>query len=204
MQRRRIEPQLNIDDAIGSYASHNGVAINHGRKRQSIKPPVPLQSELPLEKERIPEDFLKKNVSLVREVTRRPTPTPSPEPLKKHGYGQVPKYLTSMKRQMEAKKSAQEEEMKAQESRSETGVRLLPEEDRLSILKKLQEEWQMRNQEFQRFSFVVDTEMKRKRREDLLRKLQVLEKDIQTMSKPNIYVLAEEAGTMSHEAYVMY
>lgn len=147
---------------------------------------------------------MKKNVSLAREVTRRPTSIPSPEPTKKNGYGQVPKYLTVMKRQMEAKRSAQEEETKADESRSVTGVRMLPDEDRISILKKLQEDWQIRNQEFQTFSFVVDTEMKRKRREDLLRKLQVLERDIQTMSKPNVYVLEEEAGVMSHEAHVMY
>lgn len=112
----------------------------------------------------------------------------SPRYIEKKGYGVVPAYLVAAKEKLKEEKRIKEEEEVAKAASKTPVLWPMPDEQRREILQKLQDEWQEKNQEFQRFGFVVDTEMKRKRKEELLINLQRLEKDIDTMSKPVVYV----------------
>lgn len=138
------------------------------------------------------KDFLKRNVERAHQTPRRTSTAEGPRYVEKKGYGMVPTYLVVAKEKLKEEKRAVKQKEEARDASKKQKLWPLPEEQRCQILQKLQDEWQERNQEFQRFSFVVDTEMKRKRREELLLNLQQLEKDIETMSRPIVYVTDAE------------
>jgi len=134
------------------------------------------------------KDFLKRNAECVHQTPSRTSTMESPRYMKKKGYGVVPAYLVAAKEKLKEEKRIKEEEEVAKAASKTPVLWPMPDEHRREILQKLQDEWQKKNQEFQRFGFVIDTETKRKSKEELLINLQQLEKDIDTMSKPVVYV----------------
>lgn len=159
---------------------------------QHRKPPVPKRSEIQVIVEDNKKNFLKRNAERVHQTPSRTSTVESPRYIEKKGYGVVPAYLVAAKERLKEEKSTKEEEEAAKAASKIPVLWPMPDGQRREILRKLQDEWQEKNQEFQRFGFVVDTETKRKRKEELLINLQRLEKDIDTMSKPIVYVTDRE------------
>ena len=75
----------------------------------------------------------------------------------------------------------------------QTGVKILPEEERLKILAGLKQRWTELNKQYvQNTSFVISTERARLRKENLEAQLTQVEKDIEQMSKKNIVIQEEQ------------
>jgi hypothetical protein len=83
--------------------------------------------------------------------------------LKKKEYGQTPDYL--LKRITEIKQAelqmanelAEKEKLKESKTLQEHGIVVLPDHERLRILKGLQDNWEKLNQDYQGLSLTVDT-----------------------------------------------
>ena len=109
----------------------------------------------------------------------------------KEDFGKVPDYLVRIKqeRQEEDEFIKHIQQMRAEQ----TGVKILPEEERLKILAGLKQRWTELNKQYvQNTSFVISTERARLRKENLEAQLTQVEKDIEQMSKKNIVIQEEQ------------
>ena len=109
----------------------------------------------------------------------------------KEDFGKVPDYLVRIKqeRQEEDEFIKHIQQMRAEQ----TGVKMLPEEERLKILAGLKQRWTELNKQYvQNTSFVISTERGRLRKENLEAQLTQVEKDIEQMSKKNIVIQEEQ------------
>jgi len=154
---------------------------------QSRKASVPTRDERPIYGLKTSKNYVTANaVENILQAPKR-VPTTDVRYTSKADYGDVPEYLKRIKQERQEK----DEFIKhIQQVRAEqTGVKLLPEEDRLKILAGLKERWtEMNKQYIQNTSFVISTERARLRKENLEAQLTQLEKDIEKMSKKNIVV----------------
>jgi hypothetical protein len=154
---------------------------------QSRKAGVPTRDERPIYGLKTSKNYVTANaVENILQAPKR-VPTTDVRYTSKADYGDVPEYLKRIKQE----RQEEDEFIKhIQQVRAEqTGVKLLPEEDRLRILAGLKERWtEMNKQYIQNTSFVISTERARLRKENLEAQLTQLEKDIEKMSKKNIVV----------------
>lgn len=116
----------------------------------------------------------------------------APNSIYKHeNFGKVPGYLQKNK---ELIKNEQElinaELQKTQIEDNKNKATLLPEEDRQLVLQRLKERWEEVNKEYQAMTHLVilDTVGKVRRKERFESTLAQLEKDIQLLSKKNVYI----------------
>jgi len=112
--------------------------------------------------------------------------------LKKPHFGEVPPYLTKIKQEItdeyEYIKSMQQE----QADMGPPGMRLMPEEERMELIGALKQKWDAVNKTYQQSSVLslasLDTIGKVKRKEKYEAQLSQIEKDIEKLSKKNVYV----------------
>jgi len=118
--------------------------------------------------------------------------------LQKKDFGQVPKYLSKIKKEIsdeyEYIRSMQQQE---EEEQAAGGMHLLPEEERLKLIDDLKSKWDAVNATYQQSSVLslasLDTIGKVKRKEMYEAQLAQIEKDIEKLSKKFVYVrLGEE------------
>eukprot|EP00002_Diphylleia_rotans_P026744 TRINITY_DN534_c1_g1_i3.p2 TRINITY_DN534_c1_g1~~TRINITY_DN534_c1_g1_i3.p2 ORF type:complete len:146 (-),score=37.18 TRINITY_DN534_c1_g1_i3:550-987(-) len=111
----------------------------------------------------------------------------------KEDYGRPPKYLTRVKKEIE-REYEYIREMNGtdkQKSALPDGMRVLTEEERLSMIEGLKANWDKLNTEYQRLSFTVDTPSKKERKERYEAQLHEIERDIAMLSKKYVYVQAD-------------
>lgn len=113
---------------------------------------------------------------------------------KKEDFGKTPKYLASVKAEIAAEKAyirsvmdaEREEEMKSQPKTS-----VLPEEERLRLLTQLKQKWEIVNKQYQTTThMVVLSTGPLKLKESLEAELDALEKSIEKLNKPFVFVQA--------------
>ena len=125
-------------------------------------------------------------------------PKKSPEEvnwMKKPHFGASPPYLSEIKREIEAEyeyiRKMQEEEVEAT-----PGMRQLGEDERLELVDHLKTKWDEVNKVYQQTSVLslasLDTIGKVKRKEMYEAQLAQLEKDIEKLSKPVVFVAVDE------------
>eukprot|EP00823_Brevimastigomonas_motovehiculus_P009128 TRINITY_DN87_c4_g1_i1.p1 TRINITY_DN87_c4_g1~~TRINITY_DN87_c4_g1_i1.p1 ORF type:complete len:328 (-),score=120.30 TRINITY_DN87_c4_g1_i1:232-1215(-) len=138
-------------------------------------------------------DFIRENVLLA--VTQETKKKPSAEfnYTKKLDYGQVPRYLTHVKKEITQEKAQltqmiQREEQAALESQPK--LTLMSEEERSQLLAALKRKWQQINSQYQETTHIVlvDSQGKQRRKEEQEQMLHELEKSIEKLSKKEIYV----------------
>ena len=109
--------------------------------------------------------------------------------LNKPDYGKVPEYLDRVKSEIQEEyqyiKTMQDARL-AEEN--DNGVRALSEDERLELLDKLKQKWEKTNKEYQVLSFTLDTAPKKARKERYEAELSQIEKDIEVMSRKNVFV----------------
>ena len=115
--------------------------------------------------------------------------------MEKPEFGKVPKYLKTVKKQIEAEKSMMEEyaarvyAQYGEPSGAMSGtVRKMSEEERQELLVGLKMKWEKLNEAYQKLSFVLDTPAKRKRKEKYEEELTTIEKDIEMLSRRTVLV----------------
>ena len=109
--------------------------------------------------------------------------------INKPDYGKVPQYLDRVKSEIQEEyqyiKTMQDARL-AEEN--DNGVRALSEDERLELLDKLKQKWEKTNKEYQVLSFTLDTAPKKARKERYEAELSQIEKDIEVMSRKNVFV----------------
>lgn len=68
---------------------------------------------------------------------------------------------------------------------------ILPEDERLGLLKDLKIKWQMANEGYQKLTFTLDTPAKKTRKEKYEAELAQLEKDIELLSRKTVVIVDE-------------
>jgi len=113
--------------------------------------------------------------------------------LKKQEYGQVPRYLGKVKKEVAAEKEYIREAMAAEremQMANQPKMKVLPEEERLRLLDQLKKKWEAVNKQYQGMTHLVslDTIGKTRRKEEYESQLQQLEKSIEKLSKKFVFV----------------
>jgi hypothetical protein len=121
--------------------------------------------------------------------------TPEMRYTSRPGYGEVPKYLGTVKQEIMSEKRYIEDVLSQQAREQEGGMtqtRLLQEDERLRLVDQLKSKWEDVNQLYQTMTHFVrlDTIGKVRRKEDCEKQLEQLEKNIEKMSKPYVFVEA--------------
>ena len=109
----------------------------------------------------------------------------------KSDYGRVPQYLTTIKSKIADEKARIDEHIRMQqEAEMAQSQRLvkLSEEERQELLVGLKLKWAEVNEKSQKMTFTLDTPAKRQRKERYEEQLMQFEKDIEMLSRKNIYV----------------
>jgi len=114
--------------------------------------------------------------------------------MNKKGYGKVPAYLEKVKGEiqdeynyiMQMQEQASEEMDDGGEGFGRT--RMLSEGERIEMLNGLKTNWDRINKAYQTLSFTLDTPAKKQRKEEFEAQLEQLERDIERLSKRNVFV----------------
>jgi len=142
------------------------------------------------------KNFITSNaVENILAVPKRPEE--APDWLKKKDYGRVPSYLQKIKKEIMDEYEYIRTMQQAQSEAGPPGMRLLPEDERLSLIDDLKQKWDDVNVQYQQSSVLslasLDTIGKVKRKEMYEAQLAQIEKDIEKLSKKNIYVRENDA-----------
>merc|ERR1712150_57049 len=124
-------------------------------------------------------------------------PVAEPDFLAKQDFGKVPKYLDKVKKEIAAEKDyiqqcLEHEQMMYQQRTPQ--MQLLEESERQRLLTQLKSKWEQVNHNYQNMTHIVtlDTVGKVRRKEEFEAQLQQLEKSIEKMSKPLVFVQANQ------------
>merc|ERR1712127_765869 len=112
--------------------------------------------------------------------------------MNKKGYGKVPTYLEKVKGEIQDEYNYI---MQMQEAASEEvddegygRTRMLSEPERIEMLNGLKTNWDRINKAYQTLSFTLDTPAKKQRKEEFEAQLEQIERDIERLTKGNIFV----------------
>lgn len=136
-------------------------------------------------------NFITKNaIQNILMETGPKAPDRPTEIFKHKNYGKIPQYLIENKKLIKQEKQELAAEDENKNGRIKRNVTVFSEKDRLDLLEKLKSEWAKTNKEYQSMTHLVqlDTIGKVRRKERFESKLAQLEKDINTLSKKNVYI----------------
>jgi hypothetical protein len=112
--------------------------------------------------------------------------------MNKKGYGKVPAYLEKVKAEIQDEYSYIASMQDAYEADGGedgmTRTRVMSAEERGEMLDGLKTNWDKINKAYQTLSFTLDTPAKKQRKEEFEAQLEQIERDIEKLSKGNIFV----------------
>jgi len=115
---------------------------------------------------------------------------------KKKDFGKIPQYLVNIKREIQDEYEYMRAMAEAQQAAEPEGMRLMSNEEKDALILDLKKKWDAVNSEYQKTSTLslasLDTIGKIKRKEQYEAQLAQLEKDIEKLSKPVIWVHKDE------------
>jgi hypothetical protein len=157
------------------------------------KPSVVKVNELPPKQRRPKRDFVRENA--VANILLKPTKKSAEHAdyLAKADYGKVPAYLGQVKGEIDREREYMHtmlQQERQQHRANGPQMVLLPEEDRLALLDDLKLKWADVNRRYQQMTHILmlDSHGKIRRKEQLELELTQLEKSIEKVAKPNVYV----------------
>ena len=115
--------------------------------------------------------------------------------LNKKGYGKVPAYLEKVKGEIQDEYNYIMQMQEAATEDAEEGygrTRMISEP--IEMLNGLKTNWDRINKAYQTLSFTLDTPAKKQRKEEFEAQLEQLERDIERMSKRNVFVEEDMGG----------
>merc|ERR1711988_839210 len=110
--------------------------------------------------------------------------------MNKKGYGKVPAYLEKVKAEIQDEYKYIQQMQEACEEEAEDGsmTKMLSDEERLEMVEGLKTNWDRINKAYQTLSFTLDTPAKKQRKEEFEAQLEQIERDIERLSKKNVFV----------------
>merc|ERR1712146_769766 len=157
------------------------------------RPPVPDRGEKPVMGLVTSKNFITCNaVENILAVPKK-TDVRQVSYMNKKGYGKVPAYLEKVKGEIQDEYNyIMQMQEAAGEEYGEEGdggrTRMLSEGERVSMLNGLKTNWDRINKAYQTLSFTLDTPAKKQRKEEFEAQLEQLERDIERLSKRNVFV----------------
>lgn len=120
--------------------------------------------------------------------------------MNKKGYGKVPAYLEKVKGEiqdeynyiMQMQEAGGMDESYGAEEEGYGSTRMLSENERMEMLAGLKTNWDRINKAYQTLSFTLDTPAKKQRKEEFEAQLEQIERDIERLSKRNVFIEAEQ------------
>ena len=128
--------------------------------------------------------IIERNISFISDKNKN-RPNTSKSPLHKD-YGKVPKYLQEIKKNAEILKDI--EKKKKEEEKYPKGTRLLPEEERLLTLRKLEESKKELENLIEKLPITLNSLSSRQKQQKLYKELDEVEKAIVIFSKDQVFV----------------
>lgn len=163
-------------------------------QRKKFVSSMPLGETLPaIPNATASKDYIKANT--IAAITQKPGPRPTEHPrfVDRPGYGQAPSYLQTVRQEIIAEKeyiAAALDQQRRDQQHDQGQMRLLPEAERLKLLDNLKTKWESVNKAYQGMTHavVLDTVGKIRRKEEYESQMQNLEKSIEKLSKPYVFV----------------
>merc|ERR1711959_153934 len=159
------------------------------------KPSVPTRSEKPVMGLVTSKNFITCNA--VENILAVPKKTDARQVsyMNKKGYGKAPAYLEKAKGEIQDEYNyIMQMQEAANEEVDDEGygrTRMLSESERIEMLNGLKTNWDRINKAYQTLSFTLDTPAKKQRKEEFEAQLEQLERDIERLSKRNVFVEEE-------------
>jgi hypothetical protein len=153
--------------------------------RLVVKPPLPKKDDIPLMGVKSDKDYVTSNaVDAILSVARNPA-IQEKDYLKKSDYGQIPKYMMKIRKDIEEEKEVQLKLEQEERDRDKSRRRLLTDTERADILHALRAKWNRINGEYQQITHmtVLDTLGKVRRKESFESELNQVEKDIDLLQR---------------------
>ena len=116
--------------------------------------------------------------------------------INKQGYGKVPAYLEKVKGEIQDEYNYIMQMQEAGGDGQEEGygrTAQLDDNERMSMLAGLKTNWDRINKAYQTLSFTLDTPAKKQRKEEFEAQLEQIERDIERLSKKNVFVEESQA-----------
>jgi hypothetical protein len=159
------------------------------------KPKVVAKKDIAPVQRRATKNFVTQNA--LDNIMRVPTKPVQPvDYTKKEDYGKVPSYLNNVKQEIAAEqeyiRQCLEEEDNYYASQMPQ-MTLMPEDEQARLLAQCKTKWEEVHKAYQTMTHntQLDTNGKVRRKENFEKQLDALEKDIQKLSKPNVFVVAD-------------
>jgi|AntAceMinimDraft_5_1070358.scaffolds.fasta_scaffold54185_1 hypothetical protein len=111
---------------------------------------------------------------------------------KKANYGKVPRYLQTIKSQINTEKEMIAEYHRQQAETLGGSMRQMSGGERDGLVVELKVKWQKVNEAYQKLPFTLDTPQQKIRKETLEAELAQLEKDIKTLQGRQVVVVEED------------
>ncbi|CAK0782801.1 hypothetical protein CVIRNUC_005996 [Coccomyxa viridis] len=172
------------EDFLRRHASHakaaQGILAVHSKHNKMCrKAPLVSRTERPIMGLHSGQNCVHENA--VKNIRMHPPPArpQAPRYVQKADYGRVPGYLQHNKAQIAKEKARQDALLLAAEE--ERASKILPEEERLQLVRQLKLKWAQINTQFLRLPFTLDTPAKRRRKEVYEAQLAQIEKDIRLL-----------------------
>ena len=189
-------PESNIDKNINTNVKKsNNIKSNistssNNRKRDVHKGPTPTVNDAPIILPKIHRNYIRENKQLVVEnkVPIKNKYIEEKNDAKHKDYGKVPNYIKKYEMERELKK----EEIKRQEATSKypKGTKLLSEEERITTLNGLINSKKEMTNLLEKLPITTRTLAMQNKKEELIRKIEEVEKAIEMFSKKQVFIKA--------------
>ena len=179
----------NINTKKSTNVQNNSKAINN-KKKDVHKAPTPTIKDAPIILPKIHKNYIRENRQLVMDnkVPSKNKFVEEKNDVKHKDYGKVPDYI----KKYEIKREQQKEEKKKQEEASKypKGTKLLSEEERVSTLNGLINSKKEMINLLEKMPITTRTLSIQNKKEELIKKIEEVEKAIEMFSKKQVFIKA--------------
>lgn len=178
-------------NGVNEDENNNYSNVFRSYSKESNKPPLPNIDDTPLILPKINKNYIRENKQLVIEnkiPQKKRVDSGSSNP-KHRNYGKVPEYIKKYEREREVQK--EELQRKKEALKYPKGTKLLTEEERINTLNALFKAQKEMTLVLEKMPITTRTLATQNKKEELIRKLDEVEKAIDMFSKKRVFVKAD-------------
>lgn len=149
------------------------------------KPAVPTRNEQPVMGQMSKKNYLETNKGDAKHAAPKYVKKDNPDFLQKEDYGKVPSYLEKIKDDVEQMKKQKEDE---EARKNAPKHRALTESEKEEMLATARANLQAVMKEYHQLPVSMHTLSQKQRKEELEKQIQSIERDINRLSRPVVYV----------------
>ena len=181
--------QVNIDTKKSNNIQNNPKVINN-KKKDVHKAPTPTVKDAPIILPKIHKNYIRQNRQLVTDNKIQPKKSLAEvkKDVKHKDYGKVPDYIK--KYEIEREQQKEEEKKQKEASKYPKGTKLLSEEERVSTLNGLINSKKEMETLLEKMPITTRTLSIQNKKEELIKKLEEVEKAIDMFSKKQVFIKA--------------